>query len=80
LWLLPLVLLTYNIFRAWFTWWISRLREAEKHSGWSPKEKEYIWYYRARWIMNLVAAVAVIAAAWRIFEWLFLVQVVLAHP
>lgn len=43
---LAVLLIVYNISRAWFTWWVGLLREAEERSNHSPSLKQYIWWYR----------------------------------
>ena len=68
-WALAVVLLTYNLVRALFTWWIGLLKAAEDRSGVSPSWRSYRELSLAhRFVMRPLITVALIYVALRLVD------------
>ncbi len=66
--LLPVIL--YNVLRAWLTYKVSLLRDAEERSGYSPRWSDYGWLYWLHQPARLLLLAASIAFVFNAWHWL----------
>ncbi len=65
-----LPVLLYNILRAWLTYKVSLLRDAEERSGYSPRWSDYGWLYWLHQPARMLFLMASIAFVFNAWHWL----------